>query len=264
MEYRQINQLMPNNIIDGGMFKYIPTYGDITALEMGILYSVKSGEKLASSLATMHINSETGKIYDTAYESIGRTLTAIYKENWNKIYDAYTKEYEPLENYNMIEEGSDTNSGSDVITDVKGNKRVQDIYGQDKITNVMGERNSQDIIGERMDSAENQVSAFNSPTYQDNNKDVNILGEQTNNHKDNQYIDTTTKDSRTDTHTEDGYTDINTTQHGLKVEHKLTKRGNLGVTTSQQMLQSELELRKYDFIKQIFNDIDTYLCLRIY
>lgn len=44
----------------------------------------------------------------------------------------------------------------------------------------------------------------------------------------------------------------------------LTRSGNIGVTTSQQMLQSELDLRKYQFYQRIMNDIDTILCLQIY
>ena len=36
----------------------------------------------------------------------------------------------------------------------------------------------------------------------------------------------------------------------------LTRHGNIGVTTSQQMLQSEIDLRRLDFQKLIFNDIE--------
>lgn len=44
----------------------------------------------------------------------------------------------------------------------------------------------------------------------------------------------------------------------------LTRSGNIGVTTSQQMLQSEFEVRQYDFYKMMYNDIDSLLCLSIY
>lgn len=44
---------------------------------------------------------------------------------------------------------------------------------------------------------------------------------------------------------------------------KLTRSGNIGVTTSQQMLQSEIELRQWDFYNMIMNDIDTIMCLSI-
>lgn len=44
----------------------------------------------------------------------------------------------------------------------------------------------------------------------------------------------------------------------------LTRSGNIGVTTSQQMLESELNLRKYDFYQQVFKDVDKILCSYIY
>ena len=43
-----------------------------------------------------------------------------------------------------------------------------------------------------------------------------------------------------------------------------TTSGNIGVTTSQQMLESELELRKYDLLSVVFEDCDSILCLNIY
>ena len=42
------------------------------------------------------------------------------------------------------------------------------------------------------------------------------------------------------------------------------RTGNIGVTTSQQMLQSEFEVRKYDFYNMMYDDIDSILCLKSY
>ncbi|MBO7691657.1 MAG: hypothetical protein J6T10_03365 [Methanobrevibacter sp.] len=47
------------------------------------------------------------------------------------------------------------------------------------------------------------------------------------------------------------------------VEHT-TRAGNIGVTTSQQMLQSEIELRQYNIIDQMLNDVYSLLTLSIY
>lgn len=45
----------------------------------------------------------------------------------------------------------------------------------------------------------------------------------------------------------------------------LTRHGNIGVTTSQQMLESEIVLReKHNFVEMIFRDIDSVLCLKVY
>lgn len=42
------------------------------------------------------------------------------------------------------------------------------------------------------------------------------------------------------------------------------RSGNIGVTTSQQMLESEFEVRKHDIYQLIYNDIDSLICLKIY
>lgn len=72
----------------------------------------------------------------------------------------------------------------------------------------------------------------------------------------------------------DGEEDVTTT--GAKADNELTKEtkhtgtetlvrsGNIGVTSSQQMLEQELKVRQYDFYNMIYNDIDSILCLSIY
>lgn len=47
-------------------------------------------------------------------------------------------------------------------------------------------------------------------------------------------------------------------------KRELTRQGNIGVTTSQQMLTSELELREYNFFEKILADIDSVICLSTY
>ena len=62
----------------------------------------------------------------------------------------------------------------------------------------------------------------------------------------------TTGDSETTEELAKNHIDQATTETGTDT---LTRHGNIGVTTSQQMLQSELDLRKLDFQKRIFEDI---------
>ncbi|MBO7696342.1 MAG: hypothetical protein J6T10_27205 [Methanobrevibacter sp.] len=70
----------------------------------------------------------------------------------------------------------------------------------------------------------------------------------------------------------DGEEDVSTSGSNLDNEKStthtgtetLTRAGNIGVTTSQQMLESEFKVRQYDFYKMIYADIDSILCLSIY
>lgn len=47
-------------------------------------------------------------------------------------------------------------------------------------------------------------------------------------------------------------------------KRKLTRSGNIGVTTSQQMIESELALRRRDWVEDIFADLDKLFCLEVF
>lgn len=61
----------------------------------------------------------------------------------------------------------------------------------------------------------------------------------------------------------DNYTDTNNSIDTSR-DRTLTRSGNIGVTTSQQMLESEIKLRQYDFFNIMMNDVDKILCSKIY
>lgn len=55
--------------------------------------------------------------------------------------------------------------------------------------------------------------------------------------------------------------------HGTDTEtgtRTLTRHGNIGVTTSQQMLESELNLRKFDFLERVLKAFEEVLFSKIY
>lgn len=68
--------------------------------------------------------------------------------------------------------------------------------------------------------------------------------------------DPTPTDNGSESSTSEGSKDDN--------QRDLTRSGNIGVTTSQQMLQSEIDLRKWIFYDNIMIDIDKILTLSIY
>lgn len=73
--------------------------------------------------------------------------------------------------------------------------------------------------------------------------------------------DTAVNDSESETVTtgdpDKNETVSKTNRRGVRT---LERTGNIGVTTSQQMLESEIALRKLDFWNSVFNDIDRLLC----
>lgn len=47
-------------------------------------------------------------------------------------------------------------------------------------------------------------------------------------------------------------------------KRQLTRKGNIGVTTTQQMLEAEIKLRQYNILEQMFEDVDSVLTLSVY
>ena len=123
----------------------------------------------------------------------------------------------------------------------------------DYTENVDGTRKiNTDITTENDSESATGIFGFNSgatsnPTADGTgNTTVHTVGDEDDNTE-------TTNNEKTNTGTKSNYG-----------KEELTRHGNIGVTTSQQMLQSEIELRSYDLQQRIYADLDKYLTLPIY
>lgn len=144
---------------------------------------------------------------------LSKIIENRYKDKWDRIYKALIEtEYQPLENYNMVE----------VETPDLEDHRVTKVD-----QNVTNENDTNDY-------------GFNSNDPVPTSHNVNKLSGSGDENKTDETI------NRTGTKT-------------------LTRSGNIGVTSSQQLLESEIKLRaQYNMINILFDDVDKVLCLSIY
>ena len=159
-----------------------------------------------------------------------------FGDSWTKVYNALVaSDYDALENYNMIQqETPDITFTHSASNDYKLEHRI----GSD-ITVTHNNVTSQDSI-----------NAFNSNTPVDVGKNVMSGNTRTTGDRLNNYETNEQTGSLLDT--ESGTRD-------------LTRHGNIGVTTSQQMLESELKLRReYTFRKILFESVDQILTVPYY
>lgn len=75
--------------------------------------------------------------------------------------------------------------------------------------------------------------------------------------------DTKTTNTGTNTDTQDIDTTV-TTAGNEKTEHELTRSGNIGVTTSQQMIQSERELAMFSVVDMFVKAIADIILIGVY
>lgn len=185
--------------------------------------------------------------------------------NWESKYKAYITEYKPLENYNRMETSTTTDNGGWSGTNEQ-TQTMDDVgkNAQSTTDGMTGNSNgtvTPNTTVTETGSNDNNVSAYNSSAYQPFNKSFtdNTRTESgtTTNVTDvssdaTQDIDGSYEQSRTNvTQGSDGRNTNNTKTYTDDAH------GNIGVTTSQQMLQAELDLRNwvlYDEIMIMFSD----------
>lgn len=183
------------------------------------------------------------------------------KETYTRMWNLFITEYKPLENYDRKEHIIDQHSGIDQNTDDIASRVNTSNYGKISGTNTYGEVNNKDNIGTQNGDITNKKAGFNSTTFVDTDAQHNVSGAREDLHHEDSKIDKNEVDARTDKNTTDAYTDTHETNYGHRIEHTNETHGNIGVTTSQQMAQSEVDFwSAYNFYKVILNDIIRSLC----
>lgn len=148
--------------------------------------------------------------------------------------------YNPLENYDRQEDWTDT---GDENTKVK--------FTDDTTTEIDSSTTSEGSSNQN-GNTEDLVSAFDSNSYQESEKHVIDTDED--------HTDEVTSNSITTNDSEQN------TEGEKDTINKHTGRihGNVGVTTSQQMLQSELDVARFNIIQEITNLFMAELCIMVY
>lgn len=172
-------------------------------------YLSRSGKKFISNL------------YDNLIENypnedplirLSKIIETRYKDKWLRIYETLKKDYNPINNYDMIEVETPD------LEDHRVTKMDQDVSNETDLNDY----------------------GFNSNNPVPTSKNITRLTGSGENNKTDETI------NRTGTRT-------------------LTRSGNIGVTTSAQLVEGEVKLRAlYNMIDIIYNDVDKVLCLSIY
>lgn len=161
-----------------------------------------------------------------------QNMIGVWSNKWQrtmtKWIDALNTKYNPLENYDRMEEWTDTNT--------RGEKTVRE-------ENATGHDESS---SSGSGNTENTRSAYNSSVYQPH---------------DNAASSSIGNNNSSSSTSANGTTNTNQNELLKKVGRA---HGNIGVTTSQQMLQSELDIAVWNIYEEITNLFITEFCIYLY
>lgn len=243
-------------------------------------YYNHSGQKNISPLTSAVLGSATS-LTDDEKVKLANIAFSMYSKNWKYLYDAIFADYDPIENYNAIEaetigtsgsrsgSGSESNTGTDTHT-LSGTDT--ETITASNLDHESGTDTTTDTTADGTSETVNQIYGYNSSTAANDSTSTTTVN-QTVKHETgygksvNHDVSEThsTEYGKTDTETlnlSKSTTDQETTSGNTT--RNLTRHGNIGVTTSQQMIESEIELRKHNYFDIIFKDIDNILTLSIY
>lgn len=162
-----------------------------------------------------------------------------YQINWKKLYDTTVLEYNPIENYDRMEDWTDT----DDETSTSARDNTRNTTNTVKITSTNEIMNSVNVT--------DQNTSFNAGLA-DHAKQI---------------TDGDTTENGSITNTETGKDTENENVNGGRTgRHTRTGRahGNIGVTTSQQMIQSERDLVVFNLYDVIAESFVENFCLMVY
>lgn len=205
-----------------------------------------SGGKFCAPLVKLLINDD-GIVPQAARVTIAKILISKYLNNWNHLWETNVAVYSPIHNYDMYEERDLATTDDNVETTDGELSRT----GTEGLTHGMVESTQHG----RTEDNVNYKYGLNTTVYQQNRSDENVSTEGGT---------TTTTDSGTDTTTRNlvDSTDQTVTEDNEGTEHEETHRyGNIGVTTTQKLLQEERNLWLWNFFDEVFNDLDKELAL---
>lgn len=227
-----------------------------------------------------HALSGTDTTKDTGTDTMAKTGTEKNdgKVNETDYHHSYTTDTESnpggtsttqnqAYGFNSSEPSNDTKSVTTVNQTLTTIHRTVSVK-TDKDGNPVKDENGEEIKEPGKNSDEIDRKTSDTTTYNTVDTDTKNLTESTEyGRKDTETLDVT---DTTNYNSSDNET-INLSHAGTtsgensgSEQYEEHRHGNIGVTTNQQMISEELELRKRFFFETVFADLDKYLCLSIY
>ena len=256
----------------------------VPSLDLG--YYSHSAQKLVSPVVfdvSGNIeNIDTGIVALTTEQrtAIAGMIFQMFNRKWTKLWSLYSLSYSPINNYYMDEaetvDRDISRSGTDTGTVSTSNTGTVSDSGTDTGTVTTVTDNDKTNTGTQSNSGssdtENGIFGFNSSIAVGSDTSENTNSNTRTDNLASTEDETVTEtrnlaDSNTRTLNTTDLETRNLSNSGTEsddVSRELHRAGSTGIYSPQQLITDEIELWQWNFYKQVFEDIDSILCLDIY
>lgn len=185
-----------------------------------------SGCKFVAPIIMNIIDQESLELIDSDRVLLATIIWTKFKEQWSRLWETNIVAYNPIHNYNMTDTRDLSKGESDSKISKTDSVDTTEHGKTSEGTSFVYGLNNDDANGKPSDRSKSEEGGETSVTV------------------DSTYSDDSVKAAS---------------------EHEETSRsGNIGVTTTQNMLTQEREVWMWNFFEQIYKDIDSVLSLSVY
>lgn len=275
METSNLNKMIDvysNYPTDGGVFSPMsnaPWADTMSGTNLDILYlDGHSGERYCSNFINHRLN-DSDVLSSDNRTLIANILWAMFGIQWTRLWATMKPvDYEPLTNYKMEETVEGTESSTRTPDLTKGDTGTVQTTGQDKRTPNLTRKGTGTVNdnGSATNTNQNGIWGFNSSASVPSDMSDGTATNENTTTRDLTETETgtdTTDRTNTDTYNR-SYTETGTDTTAGTSSRKLTRTGNIGTNTFQNLLQQERNIWIYDFFEQVFKDVDSVLTIPIY
>lgn len=247
-------------IVEYGNRKLVSTFNDIY-LKVGVIHGCYDFDPIhIESRDLITVNREFG-------EKLIDIIDMRFRNKWQRLYQTFESEYNPIDNYSMSEQEKEENGETREIKNSGENGTTRSNrkeFNNNETTDLNTTATLKDIgtiSNVNNNTQENLLYGFNNEEPSPQSKNVNN-GKNTQTNDSSQNNTSTGKEIYEAQNAEDFSEEENHNFNDKRNEtgnqtriREVIRKGNIGVTTTQQMILSEIELRKYDLYKQIYRDV---------
>lgn len=240
---KTILDYFPNYLTTDALFTKMVALGAPWGQEVGqdmdaAFFTYYSGIKTASGFVRLHqVDGETNTL------TIARILLGMYNTSWSRLWEAYKTEYSPLNNYDVTD--TTTRKQTNTRTINRQNNGTSNTNTTD--TTEYGQTIATQAESKAYTVGFNSTSPVPSASQTDTGNETHggtdtITGT----------VQTTTQDIE-DTMDDD--------EENETVSR--TRLGNIGQNTYQELMKQEFELWKWNYFKQVFDDVDSVITVSV-
>lgn len=284
----QLNDVFPDWLTGAGIFSAlnsfdVPWKEEITPTLLDIEYHGNySGSKNVSPVISRILQKDNSETLTNARRAaLANTIYSLNAVRWKRLWDTLDMEYNPLNNYDMSESegittevdntrhntGTQTNANTGTQTNANTGTVTETNTGTQTNANtgtVTDAANGSDVSKRYAFNSTGAVNTAEGTVTNGNTRTDNTIETRTDNLTDTRTDNTL--ETRTDNTTETRTDNLTETEDLNREETRtLTRSGNIGVTSSMQLINQERETDMWNiFYSVIFPDIDKILTISAY